>query len=106
NRLPPNTTIEDVRPEDILDLRSSAQQQVGSLQDAQNHAARQRWVEHGEQGLRAGTVAVVTLAAGVGSRWTEGAGVVKALHPFTKFAGKHASFVGVTLARARRRGRE
>ena len=39
---------------------------------------------------RAGEPAVVTLAAGVGSRWTQGAGVVKALHPFCKF-GRHAT---------------
>ena len=34
-----------------------------------------------------GEVAVVTLAAGAGSRWTQGAGVVKALHPFCKLGG-------------------
>ncbi len=30
---------------------------------------------------------MLTLAAGVGSRWTQGAGVVKALHPFCKMQG-------------------
>ena len=29
----------------------------------------------------------LTLAAGAGSRWTQGAGVVKALHPFCRFGG-------------------
>ena len=36
----------------------------------------------GEAALRNGEVAVVSLAAGVGSRWTTGAGVVKAVNPF------------------------
>src|SRR5207249_4053378 len=36
------------------------------------------------------------------SRWTEGAGVVKALHPFCKLGGKHRSFLEVHLAKSRR----
>ncbi len=52
--------------------------------------------------LRAGQVAVVTLAAGAGSRWTQGAGVVKALHPFCKFAGRHRTFIETHLAKSRR----
>jgi hypothetical protein len=43
----------------------------------------------------------MTLAAGVGSRWTQGAGVCKALHPFYRFAGKHRSFLEVHLAKNR-----
>ena len=30
---------------------------------------------------------------GAGSRWTQGAGVVKALHPFCKFDGTHRTFI-------------
>jgi hypothetical protein len=44
----------------------------------------------------------VTLAAGAGSRWTQGAGTVKALHPFAKLAGAHRSFLEVHLAKSRR----
>jgi hypothetical protein len=47
-------------------------------------------------------VAVVTLAAGAGSRWTQGAGVVKALHPFAKLAGRHRTFLETHLAKSRR----
>jgi hypothetical protein len=54
--------------------------------------------------LARGEVAVVTYAAGVGSRWTQGAGVAKALHPFAKFAGRHRSFAEVHLAKSRRTG--
>jgi hypothetical protein len=47
-------------------------------------------------------VAVVSLAGGVGSRWTKGAGVVKALNPFAKLGGRHRSFLEVHLAKSRR----
>jgi hypothetical protein len=56
----------------------------------------------GEQALARGEVGVLTLAAGAGSRWTQGAGVVKALHPFHRFLGKYRSFIEVHLAKSRR----
>jgi hypothetical protein len=47
-------------------------------------------------------VAVLTLAGGTGSRWTKGAGVVKALNPFCRLGGRHRSFLEVHLAKSRR----
>ena len=47
----------------------------------------------GMEALAEGRVAVVTLAGGVGSRWTKGAGVVKALNPFCKLGGRHRNFI-------------
>jgi hypothetical protein len=89
NRLPANAVIEDVQPEDVvLHTPSGAQ-----------HATNR---ERGLAALRAGEVAVVTLAAGVGSRWTQGAGVVKALHPFAKLGGRHRTFIETHLAKSRR----
>ena len=58
--------------------------------------------EEGLALIAGGAVAVVTLAAGAGSRWTQGAGVVKALHPFAKLGGRHRSFLEVHLAKNRR----
>jgi hypothetical protein len=55
--------------------------------------------ETGKQALQNGELAIVTLAGGVGSRWTKGAGVVKSLHPFSKFAGKHRNFIELHLAK-------
>ena len=52
--------------------------------------------------LARGELAIVTLAAGVGSRWTQGAGVVKALHPFCKLGGAHRTFIETHLAKSRR----
>ncbi len=61
--------------------------------------------ERGLASLAAGEVAVVTLAAGAASRWTQGAGVVKSLHPFCKLGGRHRTFLEVHLAKSQRTGR-
>lgn len=89
NRLPAATRIEDVAPADLADA---------ARLDSRLRAA-------GEESLRRGEVAIVSYAAGVGSRWTQGAGVVKGLHPFAKFAGRHRSFIETHLAKTRRTGR-
>ncbi len=88
NRLPASAIIEDVRPSDVLDC--SGLETDGGAHDI------------GMAALKAGQVAVVTLAAGAGSRWTQGAGVVKALHPFCKLGGQHRTFVETHLAKSRR----
>ena len=89
NRLPVATRLEDVAPGEITDAARI---------DAATRAA-------GEAALRRGEVAIVTYAAGVGSRWTQGAGVVKGLHPFARLAGRHRSFIETHLAKTRRSGR-
>ncbi|MEI8040678.1 MAG: UTP--glucose-1-phosphate uridylyltransferase [Verrucomicrobiota bacterium] len=86
NRLPTSAVIEDVKEGDVL-----------LPEDLHNL---------GIEALRKGEVAVVTLAAGAGSRWTQGAGVVKALHPFCKLAGKHRTFIETHLAKSRRISRQ
>ncbi len=94
NRLPPSAKIEDVHPGDVVladDLLGT-----GSL------ATYTRFERLGMEALRAGEVAVVSLAGGAGTRWTRGAGVVKALNPFCKFAGRHRNFIEVHLAKSRR----
>ena len=90
NRLPANTFIEDVRAGDVRDATAE-----GSDEDRRA----------GLEALREGRVAVFSLAAGLGSRWTQGAGVVKALYPFCKLGGRHRSFIEVHLAKSRRIGR-
>ncbi len=88
NRLPAMAKIEDVPASELFDATAAP----AALRAA------------GEAALRRGEVAVISYAAGVGSRWTQGAGVVKALHPFAKFAGTHRSFADVHLAKSRRTG--
>ncbi len=56
--------------------------------------------------MAAGAAAVVSLAGGVGSRWTKGAGVVKALNPFCRLHGRHRNFIEIHLAKSRRIARE
>jgi len=90
NRLRADTRIGDVESGDVEDLRV-----MSGLEELR--------VE-GEAALRRGEVAVVTLSAGAGSRWTQGAGVCKALHPFCRLGGKHRTFIEVHLAKSRRTG--
>lgn len=85
NRLPASTRVEDVRANEV------------TIHRPDDSAARKR----GEDALAKGEAAVVTLAAGAGSRWTGGAGVVKALHPFARFGGQYRSFLEVHLAKSR-----
>jgi galactokinase/mevalonate kinase-like predicted kinase len=59
-------------------------------------------VRRGQEAVAGGEVAVVTLAAGVGSRWTTGAGVVKAVNPFAQLDGSHRSFLEIHLAKTRK----
>ena len=89
NRLPIQTVINDVTRDDYIDLRD---------RKAFSHAD----TVVGRRALAEGSVAVVTLSAGVGSRWTSGAGVVKGLHPFCRFGGQHRSFIEVHLAKSRK----
>ena len=93
NRLPASAVIENVKDSDISNIFDPKLNLAGlkSL---------------GERSLKQGEVAVVTLAAGAGSRWTQGAGVVKALHPFCKLAGRHRTFAETHLARSRKVSRE
>jgi len=49
---------------------------------------------------------VLTLAGGAGSRWTGGAGVVKALTPFTKLGGKWRTFLEIQIAKSRQSSRK
>ena len=93
NRLAANTTIQDVRASDITDATDL-------------RALPAHYKQAGVDAIRGGQVAVLSLAAGAGSRWTQGAGVVKALHPFSKLGGKHRSFIEVHLAKTRRVARE
>ncbi len=90
NRLPASTVIEDVREGDVLDAAGAVDAEC---------------LQAGWAALAAGEVAVLTLAAGAGTRWTQGAGVVKALHPFHRFRGKYRSFLEVHLAKSRRAGK-
>jgi len=82
NRLPVETLIEDVKDQEVTHL-SNHQDETGA----------------GANALKSGKVGVMTLAAGVGSRWTKGAGVIKATNPFISVEGKHRNFLEIHLAK-------
>lgn len=82
NRLPVDTEIEDVQDGDVMLFRDDSE-----------------WRKAGEAALKEGRVAVMSLAAGVGSRWTSGAGVIKAINPFIRLGGKHRSFLEIHVAK-------
>lgn len=83
NRLPVNIRVADPLPGELL----HADDDTGSFRDM------------GIKALREHRVAVVSLAGGIGSRWSQGSGVVKALHPFFRFSGKHRNFIEIHLAK-------
>lgn len=87
NRLSATVKIEDVTPNDVTDARNNIPTDA---------------VDIGQQAIAEGRCAVMTLAAGVGSRWTQGAGVVKALNPFCRMGGRFRSFLDLHLAKTRK----
>jgi hypothetical protein len=89
NRLPASAEIKDVSDADVLNATQPLSEELRRA---------------GLAAMGRGELAVVTLAAGAGSRWTQGAGVVKALHPFCKFDGLHRTFIETHLAKSRRSG--
>ena len=92
NRLPANSDIRDVQPGDVFDATA-----FDALAPERNQRHTAGWRDLGLAALASGAVAVVSLAGGVGSRWTQGAGVVKALHPFCRLGGRHRTFIEVHL---------
>ena len=88
NRLSLDCKVEDVNADDVIIVDEA------SITDSM--------LSIGQEALRTGTVGVVTLAAGVGSRWTNGAGVVKALNPYCCIGGKHQTFLDVHMAKNKR----
>jgi hypothetical protein len=88
NRLPANSTIEDVPECDLTDTAALA---AGASRNRSRRAAKRRG-GGGHAGRRRRL------------RWTQGAGVVKALHPFCKLGGRHRSFVETHLAKSRKIG--
>ena len=84
NRLPSETVIEDVSASDVIMLDGSSDHNIRKI---------------GEDAIAAGKVAVLCLAGGVGTRWTKGAGVIKAINPFVEMRGQHRSFLEIHLAK-------
>ncbi|MGB8319493.1 MAG: UTP--glucose-1-phosphate uridylyltransferase [Ignavibacteriaceae bacterium] len=85
NKLSVSTQITDVSENDVTDISA---------------LSGEKYNKAGLSALKKGEIAVVSFAGGIGSRWTKGAGVVKALNPFSKLNGKHKSFIEIHLAKS------
>lgn len=83
NRLSSSSIIEDVTINEIND---------SAISTPHEH-------QTGLTALKNGELAILTLAGGVGSRWTSGAGVVKSLNPFVKMGGKYRNFIDIHIAK-------
>lgn len=86
NRLSATSSIEDVHHDELFDSSAGEHRGLAKI---------------GTEALRNGEACTLTFAAGVGSRWTQGAGVVKSLHPFYQMGGRHRNFIDIHLAKSR-----
>jgi UDP-N-acetylglucosamine pyrophosphorylase len=85
NRLAAETIIEDVSKSDIKEFND-----IHDLGKS------------GSDAISSGKVSIMCLAAGVGSRWTNGAGAIKALNPFVQIKGRYRSFLEIHLAKTKK----
>lgn len=90
NRLPLTSTVDDVN--------------VKEINFHKDIVTNTEFVEAGNNALHNNEVAVVTLAGGMGSRWTHGAEVVKSISSFIYINGSHRSFLEIHLAKSRKTG--
>jgi UDP-N-acetylglucosamine pyrophosphorylase len=91
NRIPSTVLIEDVSYDDIQHLED----------DNLNISLS----ETGMNSLRNNEAAVVTYAGGLGSRWTQGAAVVKSISPFIRMENRYRAFIEVHLAKSAKTGK-
>ena len=84
NRLPASTKVTDVIEGDV---------------EMATNGLDSKYYNIGLNAIKNRELAIVSLAGGVGSRWTKGAGVVKSLNPFAKIKGKHRNFIETHLSK-------
>ncbi len=90
NRLPDTTTISDIAYSDIYHY--------------ENEDSLVEFSAKGQDALKNNEAAVISFAGGMGSRWTHGAAVVKAINPFVKIKGGYRSFIEMHLAKSGKTG--
>ncbi|MBI4827013.1 MAG: UTP--glucose-1-phosphate uridylyltransferase [Nitrospirae bacterium] len=88
NRLPITTIVEDVGRDELF-----------HEEDALKNKS---FYDIGTKSLSNGEVAVVTFAAGMGSRWSHGAAVAKPINPFLKAGDRYRTFIEAHLAKSRK----
>ncbi len=128
NRLPQTTNIQDISYDEIFHFEDEnnntlpfipSHQGRGKLEGTSSRGKNvlqfpstlagegqgEGFYELGINALKRNEIAVVTLAGGMGSRWTQGAAVVKPINPFIWMNGKHRTFIEIHLAKSRKTGK-
>jgi len=88
NRLPPETRLSSNVERKLQRLPRKGSSELAALRRA------------GIRAIRDGEAAIITLAGGMGSRWSEGGGVVKALSPVAKMRGRYRCFLEIHLSKS------
>ena len=101
NRMPETTALEDVSEDEIYHFEN-----IKNLPSPPfGKGGLGGFYKLGVDSLKNNEVAVVSFAGGMGSRWTEGAAVVKPINPFIKIRGRFRTFMEVHLAKSRQTGK-
>lgn len=104
NRLSLTTKIHNVRDDEMFHFEKENNPPESPYTPLWQRGAR-GFYKIGMEALKKGEVAVVTLAGGMGSRWTQGAAVVKPINPFIWMNGKHRTFIEIHLAKSKKTGK-
>ena len=91
NRLPISTIIRNVKDKEIFHF--------------ENGKTDPELYQIGLNALKNNELAVISFAGGLGSRWSDGATVVKAINPFIKMEGKYRTFLEIHLAKTKKTGK-
>ncbi len=90
NRLPQSTELQSIKNNEIIHF--------------ENVRSNSKYYKLGMEALKKNEIAVISLAGGLGSRWTDGAAVVKAINPFIKIKEKYRTFIEIHIAKSRETG--
>jgi len=90
NRLPLTASVQDISAGDICHYESESPDN--------------ELYEIGLNSLINGEFAVVSFSGGMGSRWTNGAAVVKPVNPFVRMGNKFRTFIEIHLAKSAKTG--
>ena len=91
NRLPPDTDIRDIEFDEIMHYEDEVPDDT--------------YLKTGIRAIENSEAAVVTFAGGMGSRWSQGAAVIKPINPFINIGGRYRTFIESHLAKSRHTGK-
>ena len=105
NRLPESTRVEDVSTSDIFHFEYDNNPLPSTIGADHKSPLHNEYYRVGMDVFNNREIAVVTFAGGMGTRWTQGAAVVKSINPFVKINGRYRSFLEVHFAKSSKTGK-